>query len=150
MHTYTCTIHHTHAHTYTHTHTHTHTPPHTAADGVPSDDVYERAVNLATTVYQLEGEGEMASFVPVHENSNQMLRIALLNTKKVFEFITITTPNELSYLANLLSLSNEGLQKLFTSSDLLEWCSFSDINIVACRVAMLLKEKHFSPMFRRD
>jgi len=38
-------------------------------------------------VYQLEGEGEMASFVPIHENSNQMLRIALLNTKKVFEFI---------------------------------------------------------------
>jgi len=39
----------------------------------------------------------MASFVPIHENSNQMLRIALLNTKKVFEFITIATPNELSY-----------------------------------------------------
>ena len=89
---------HTHAptHACTHTHTHTHIPSHTAADGVPSDDVYEMAVNLATMVYQLEGEQEMASFVPVHENSNQMLRIALLNTKKVFEFITIATPNELS------------------------------------------------------
>ena len=86
MHTHICT--HTHAHT--HTHHLTHTTSHTAADGVPSDDVYERAVNLATTVYQLEGEGEMATFVPVHENSNQMLRIALLNTKKLFEFITIT------------------------------------------------------------
>ena len=135
----------THTHTISHTHHLTHTPSHTAADGVPSDDVYERAVNLATTVYQLEGEGEMASFVPVHENSNQMLRIALLNTKKVFEFITIATPNELSccqcptfrigwranppypsninvILANLLSSSNEGLHKLFMFSGLLEWC----------------------------
>ena len=77
-HTHTCT----HACTHTHTHHLTHTPSHTAADGVPSDDVYERAVNLATTVYQLEGEGEMASFVPVHENSNQMLRIALLNPRR--------------------------------------------------------------------
>ena len=59
-------------------------PFHTAADGVPSDDVYERAVNMATTVYQLEGEGEKASFVPVHENSNQMVKVALLNPKKVY------------------------------------------------------------------
>ena len=43
---------HTHAHTHACMHTHTHTQPsHTAADGVPSDDVYERAVNLVTTVY---------------------------------------------------------------------------------------------------
>jgi len=48
-------------------------------------------------VYQLEGEGEMASFVPIHEISNQMLRITLLNTKKVFEFMTITpTPMNLA------------------------------------------------------
>ena len=66
-----------------------HTPPilHfsllTAADGVPSDDLYERGVNMATTVYQLEGEGEKANFVPVHEHSTNMVKVALLNPKKV-------------------------------------------------------------------
>ena len=38
----------------------------------------------------------MASFVPVHENSNQMLRIALLNTKKVIAIIK-TKPLNLFY-----------------------------------------------------
>jgi len=89
IHTHTHTHTHTYTHTHTHTHTHIHTHTHTAADSVPSDEVYERAVNQATMVYQLEGEGEMASFVPIHEISHQMLRITLLNTKKVFEFITL-------------------------------------------------------------
>ena len=66
-----------------------HTPPilHfsllTAVDGVPSDDLYERGVNVATTVYQLEGEGEKANFVPVHEHSTNMVKVTLLNPKKV-------------------------------------------------------------------
>ena len=66
-----------------------HTPPvlhfslFTAADAVPSDDLYERGVNMATTVYQLEGEGEKANFVPVHEHTTNMVKVALLNPKKV-------------------------------------------------------------------
>lgn len=38
---------------------------------------------MATTVYQLEGEGEKANFVPVHEHTTNMVKVALLNPKKV-------------------------------------------------------------------
>ena len=55
-------------------------------------------------VYQLEGEGEMASFVPIHEISNQMLRIALLNTKKVFE----STPMNLAVAGCLIMRIRNG------------------------------------------
>lgn len=40
-------------------------------------------MNLVTMVYQLEGEGDKLHYTPIHENSTQMLKVALLNTKKV-------------------------------------------------------------------
>ena len=54
-----------------------------ASESVPSDEVHEKAVNLATMVYQLEGEGNMAQFVPFYEHTSQMVKVALLNTKRV-------------------------------------------------------------------
>ena len=56
---------------------------HTASESVPSDDIHEKAVNLATVVYQLEGEGDKVQYVPIHENSAQMVKVALLSTKRV-------------------------------------------------------------------
>lgn len=54
-----------------------------ASESVPGDEVYERAVNLATTVYQLEGDKDSAQFVPIHEGITKMITVALLQTKSV-------------------------------------------------------------------
>ena len=55
----------------------------TASESVPSDEIYEKAVTTATRVYQLEGEGEKLRYSLVQENTPQMVRVALLNPKKV-------------------------------------------------------------------
>ncbi len=59
-------------------------PPWLASESVHTDEVYERAVNNATVVYQLEGVDDKAKFVPVHDHSAQMLKVAVLSTEKVF------------------------------------------------------------------
>lgn len=53
------------------------------AHSVPSDEVYEKAVTMATKVYSYQGEDENGQFVIVHEEKAQILKIALLDTKKV-------------------------------------------------------------------
>ena len=53
---------------------------------MPSDEVYEKAVNMATVVYQLEGEGEKTQFVPIHENSAKMLQVSILHPSRVRVF----------------------------------------------------------------
>ena len=58
----------------------------TASESVPSDEIYEKAVTVATRVYQLEGEGEKLHYSLVQENTPQMVRVALLNSKKVCWF----------------------------------------------------------------
>ena len=50
---------------------------------MPSDEVYEKAVNMATVVYQLEGEAEKTQFVPIHENSPKMLQVSVLHPTRV-------------------------------------------------------------------
>ena len=52
---------------------------------MPSDEVYEKAVNMATVVYQLEGEGEKIQFVPIHENVVKMLQVSVLHPTRVSE-----------------------------------------------------------------
>lgn len=59
------------------------TLPRIASEMVSSDDVHEKAVNLVTVVYQLEGEGDKLHYTPIHENSTHMVKVSLLNTKKV-------------------------------------------------------------------
>ena len=54
-----------------------------APDSVPSDEVYEKAVNMATVVYQLEGEGDKAQFVAIHDNTAKMLQVSILHPTKV-------------------------------------------------------------------
>ena len=49
----------------------------------PGDEVYEKAVNMATVVYHLEGEGEKVHFVPIHENIAKMLQVSILHPTKV-------------------------------------------------------------------
>ena len=39
---------------------------------------------MVTMVMHLEGSDDDARFTTIHENSNQMLRIAILDTKKVY------------------------------------------------------------------
>ena len=53
------------------------------AHSVPSDEVYEKAVTTATKVYSYQGEDDNGQFVIVHEDKAQVLKIALLDTKKV-------------------------------------------------------------------
>ena len=55
-------------------------------ENVPSDEVYEKAVNMATVVYQLEGEGEKTQFVPIHENGAKMLQVSILHPTRVSTF----------------------------------------------------------------
>ncbi len=38
---------------------------------------------MVTVVYQLEGEGDKLQYTPIHDNSAQMVKVSLLNTKKV-------------------------------------------------------------------
>ena len=52
-------------------------------EDVPGDEVYEKAVNTATVVYQLEGEAEKIQFVPIHENSAKMLQVSILHPTRV-------------------------------------------------------------------
>ena len=52
-------------------------------ENVPSDEVYEKAVNMATVVYQLEGEGEKMQFVPIHDNVTKMLQVSILHPSRV-------------------------------------------------------------------
>ena len=54
-----------------------------ASESVPNDDLYEKSVNMVTTVMQLEGTDDNAHFTTIHESSNHMLKIAILDTKKV-------------------------------------------------------------------
>lgn len=55
-----------------------------AAESVPGDDIHERAVNIATTVYLLEGDKpEVAQYVPIHECTAKMVSVGLLQTKSV-------------------------------------------------------------------
>lgn len=53
---------------------------------MPSDEIYEKAVNMATMVYQLEGEAEKTQFVPIHENVAKMLQVSILHPTRVSEF----------------------------------------------------------------
>lgn len=57
---------------------------------MPSDEVYEKAVNMATVVYQLEGEAEKTQFVPIHENSAKMLQVSVLHPTRVSGFLIVT------------------------------------------------------------
>ena len=54
---------------------------------MPSDEVYEKAVNMSTVVYQLEGEGEQLQFVPIHENVAKMLQVSILHPTKVSSMV---------------------------------------------------------------
>ena len=54
-----------------------------ASESAPGDEVHEKAVNLATVVYQLEGEPDTAQFVPIHEGTTKMLSVNILQTKQV-------------------------------------------------------------------
>lgn len=58
---------------------------------MPSDEVYEKAVNMATVVYQLEGEGEKTQFVPIHENGVKMLQVSILHPTRVCVFNKLLT-----------------------------------------------------------
>ena len=55
--------------------------------------MYEKAVNMATVVYQLEGEGEKTHFVPIHENIAKMLQVSILHPTKVSWLVGVTTIN---------------------------------------------------------
>lgn len=52
-------------------------------NSVPSDEVYEKGMSLATKVYQFIMEGDVGKYLVVHEDSAQPLKISLLDTKKV-------------------------------------------------------------------
>ena len=54
-----------------------------ASESVPNDDLFEKSVNMVTTVMHLEGTDDKAHFTTIHENSNHMLKTVLLDTKKV-------------------------------------------------------------------
>ena len=60
-----------------------------AATSVPSDEVYEKAVNQATNVYQFQGDQDKGQFVLILENSPQMLKIGLLDSKKVRRVVVV-------------------------------------------------------------
>ena len=51
------------------------------AGSVPADEVYEKAVNMATKVYQFNTERGV--YETIHENSSHMIKIGLLDSKKV-------------------------------------------------------------------
>ena len=54
--------------------------------------MYERGVIAATRVYELQEEGSDLHFVPCHASSQQMLKHAMLDTKKVIGFLLIPPP----------------------------------------------------------
>ena len=55
-----------------------------AAESAPGDEVYVKAVHLATTVYRLEGDNkESVQFVSIQENSTKMMTIGLLQKEHV-------------------------------------------------------------------
>ena len=54
-----------------------------ASESVPADELHEKAVCLATTVYVLEGDKDTAHFVPIHEGSIKMISVNLLQPKCV-------------------------------------------------------------------
>ena len=59
------------------------TPLSLASESVPNDDLFEKSVNMVSTVMQLEGTDDSAHYTTIHENSNHMLKTSLLDTKKV-------------------------------------------------------------------
>lgn len=55
-----------------------------AAESAPVDEVHERAVSLATTVYCLEETDKgSVQYVPIHENTAKVVHMGLFDTKKV-------------------------------------------------------------------
>jgi hypothetical protein len=55
-----------------------------ASESVPSDEIYEKAVCLATSVFVLEGDkADAAKFVPIHEGSMKMISVNMLQPKCV-------------------------------------------------------------------
>ena len=84
---------------------------------MPSDEVYEKAVNMATVIYQLEGEAEKTQFVPIHENSAKMLQVSILHPTKVSRFVTTRTQVVHKYLnITTLVLQNKRAPSLFVWS----------------------------------
>ncbi|KAL5456970.1 hypothetical protein EMCRGX_G034199 [Ephydatia muelleri] len=55
-----------------------------SSESTHADEVYERGVIAATRVYELQEEGSDLHFVPCHASSQQMLKHAMLDTKKIF------------------------------------------------------------------
>lgn len=78
---------------------------------MPSDEVYEKAVNMATVVYQLEGEAEKTQFVPIHENSPKMLQVSVLHPTRVSRFVITRT--QVVHKYTTLVLQNERAPSLF-------------------------------------
>ena len=61
-----------------------------ASECAAGDEVYERAVNMVTTVYRLEGaDKDSLQFVPIHENSNKMVTVDILHTKQVRRWVLL-------------------------------------------------------------
>jgi hypothetical protein len=55
-----------------------------SSESVPNDDLYEKSVNMVTTVMHLEGDSEdNAHFTTVHESSNHLLKMGILDTNKI-------------------------------------------------------------------
>lgn len=50
---------------------------------MPTDEVYEKGMSLATKVFQFVMEGDVGKYLIVHEDSAVPLKISLLDTKKV-------------------------------------------------------------------
>ena len=80
---------------------------------MPGDEIYEKAVNQATVVYQLEGEGEKTQFVPIHENAAKMLQVSLLHPTRVSVHLTFEL--FLGLCRNACSLSSLGVYRWSTT-----------------------------------
>lgn len=53
---------------------------------VPSDESYEKGVVMATKIYQYICDGDVGKFVLFHNEQSQMLKISILDTKKILLF----------------------------------------------------------------
>ena len=62
-----------------------------ASESVPNDDLYEKSVNMVTTVMHLEGDiEEKAHYTTIHDSSNHLLKMSILDRNKVVKILTCT------------------------------------------------------------
>ena len=71
---------------------------------MPSDEIYEKAVNMATVVYQLQGEAEKTQFVPIHENVAKMLQVSVLHPTRVSMFNILSSRKNAKCSSKVVSL----------------------------------------------